>query len=46
MKRKYWFVMIAGFCLLISGCSESVPEEIQETTVPVTETETETVMSR
>ncbi|MBR0483322.1 MAG: hypothetical protein IJJ69_00905 [Oscillospiraceae bacterium] len=50
MKRKFCLVLIAGFCLLISGCSESIPETaeipvtesetIPETTVPVTETET------
>ena len=40
MKRKLCSVLIAGFCLLISGCSESIPEEIPEATVPVTETET------
>ncbi len=43
MKNKFRAILIAGFCLLISGCSESVPEEIPETTVPVTETESETI---
>ena len=42
MKRKFCSVLIAGFCLLISGCSENITEEIPEATVPVTETETET----
>ncbi|MBE6876963.1 MAG: hypothetical protein E7496_09665 [Ruminococcus sp.] len=42
MKRRFCSVLIAGLCLLISGCSESIPEEIPEATVPVTETETET----
>ncbi|MBR1555791.1 MAG: hypothetical protein IJ644_10450 [Oscillospiraceae bacterium] len=37
MKRKFCSVLIAGFCLLISGCSESVPETAE---IPVTETET------